>query len=367
MLAQMTHSAPADLSHLDTLASPAAARRIAWADLAKGWSILLVVIMHSTLGVGAQVGETGWLHHLVAFAKPFRMPDFFLVAGLFAAAAVDRPWRRFLDKRVAHFVYFYVLWAAIIILVKVGVETRGDARAILEHFAASLHDPYSSLWFIYVLPFMFLTVRLTRALPAWLVLAVAALAHVAAQAAAEPTPYAMSSHLTGWFALDSYLLFIVFFLAGHYGRDGIFGVAAAAAARPLASGAALAVWAALNAAAVVSGLANAPGFTLVAGLAGALAVVVASAVLARFSWMGWLAAIGRNSLVIYLSFALPMAFARILLIRSGAIADVGWLSAATALFALVTPLVAARLVAGTPLGFLYARPAWARLEPKSGA
>src|SRR5882762_6857430 len=87
-----------------------AENRVDWVDYAKGWSIVLVVTMHSALGVGFSVGENGWLHELVAFAKPFRMPDFFLVAGLFVGRAIDRPWRSFLDRKVLHFAYFYALW-----------------------------------------------------------------------------------------------------------------------------------------------------------------------------------------------------------------------------------------------------------------
>ena len=64
------------------------AGRVAWVDYAKGWSIVLVVVMHSALGVGFAVGENSCLHAVVAFAKPFRMPDFFLVAGLFAGRSM---------------------------------------------------------------------------------------------------------------------------------------------------------------------------------------------------------------------------------------------------------------------------------------
>ena len=57
--------------------------RVAWVDYAKGFCIVFVVMMHSTLGVGNTLGQEGWLHSVVAFAKPFRMPDFFLISGLF--------------------------------------------------------------------------------------------------------------------------------------------------------------------------------------------------------------------------------------------------------------------------------------------
>src|SRR5260370_37158948 len=73
----------------------------------------MVVMMHSTLGVEQTAGHEGWMHAAVAFARPFRMPDFFLISGLFLARVGDRDWRDYLDKKVIHFAYFYVLWLAI--------------------------------------------------------------------------------------------------------------------------------------------------------------------------------------------------------------------------------------------------------------
>lgn len=355
--------AAADAKRDRTVAAPG---RVAWADIAKGWSIVLVVIMHSTLGVGQDMGGTGWLHLLVAWAKPFRMPDFFLVAGLFAASALDQPLKRFLDRRLVHFVYFYLLWAGVAIGLKGVVEHGLDGREIGGELLRSLYDPYSSLWFIYILPVMFLIVRALRALPAPPVLAAASALHVLAAAYADGGRYALSSDLTGSFALDSLTLFLVFFLAGHFGRDRLLALAEAAARHPARAGLGLALWAAFNTLGVWSGAADLPGGTLVFGLAGALAVVVASALLARLPAMGWLAAIGRKSLAVYLSFAIPMAATRMVLIKTGAIADVGWVSALTALAALLLPLLIERLVRGTPLAFLYVRPQWARLSRDGG-
>jgi uncharacterized membrane protein YcfT len=83
--------------------------RVDWVDYAEGFCIVFVVMMHSTLGVGAATGQTGWLHHVVAFALPFRMPDFFMISGLFLALVIDRDWRTYLDRKVVHFAYFYLL------------------------------------------------------------------------------------------------------------------------------------------------------------------------------------------------------------------------------------------------------------------
>ena len=94
-------------------ASVSAAGRIDWVDYAKGICIVMVVMMHSVLGVEAAAGQTGFMHGLVMFAKPFRMPDFFLISGLFLAVVIDRDWRTYLDRKVVHFAYFYVLWVTI--------------------------------------------------------------------------------------------------------------------------------------------------------------------------------------------------------------------------------------------------------------
>jgi uncharacterized membrane protein YcfT len=80
--------------------------RVDWVDYAKGFCIVFVVMMHSTLGVEAASGRTGWLHGLVEFARPFRMPDFFMISGLFLAQVIDRDWRTYFDRKVAHFAYF---------------------------------------------------------------------------------------------------------------------------------------------------------------------------------------------------------------------------------------------------------------------
>ena len=54
--------------------------------------------MHSTLGVEAAAGQQGFMHLFVEFAKPFRMPDFFLISGLFLARVIDRA--RIVEDRI---------------------------------------------------------------------------------------------------------------------------------------------------------------------------------------------------------------------------------------------------------------------------
>src|SRR4051794_10781991 len=98
--------------------------RVPWVETAKGVCIVLVVMMHSTLGVGDAMGHEGFMHGVVAFARPFRMPDFFLVSGLFLSRVIDRDWRAYGDKRIVHFLYFYLLW----LLIQSGLK-EGRLRA----------------------------------------------------------------------------------------------------------------------------------------------------------------------------------------------------------------------------------------------
>jgi Acyltransferase family len=55
--------------------------RVDAVDYAKGICIVMVVMMHSVLGVEKAADQTGFMHMFVMFAKPFRMPDFFLISG----------------------------------------------------------------------------------------------------------------------------------------------------------------------------------------------------------------------------------------------------------------------------------------------
>src|SRR5919106_392128 len=131
--------------------SAAQTGRVDWVDYAKGFCIVMVVMMHSTLGVEAAAGREGWMHALVAFAKPFRMPDFFLISGLFLARVIDRDWKTYLDRKVVHFAYFYLLWMTIQFAFKAPALAHGEGMQELARvYALSLIEPFGTLWFIYL-------------------------------------------------------------------------------------------------------------------------------------------------------------------------------------------------------------------------
>jgi hypothetical protein len=140
-------------------------RRIDWVDYAKGLCIVMVVMMHSTLGVGIAADQEGWLHTVVEFAKPFRMPDFFLISGLFLAQVINRDWRTYLDRKVVHFLYFYLLWTAIQFALKApGLLPGHGAAGVAFLFLETFWEPFGTLWFIYLLPIFFVVTKLAHSL-----------------------------------------------------------------------------------------------------------------------------------------------------------------------------------------------------------
>src|SRR5712671_5645302 len=219
--------------------------RVGWVDYAKGFCIIFVVMMHSTLGVGNTLGQEGWLHSVVAFAKPFRMPDFFLISGLFLARVIERDWRTYLDRKVVHFVYFYLLWTAIQFAVKAPMFAQEHgALGTLLLYLESFVEPFGTLWFIYLLPIFFVVTKLAHGrVPAWLVwLAAAAL---------EIAPIE-----TGWTVIDEFASRFVYFYTGYLLAPRIFAMAAEVQARPEVALAGLVNWGFINGLLVFNGLAE---------------------------------------------------------------------------------------------------------------
>lgn len=339
--------------------------RASFADTARGICIIMVVMMHSALGVGVAMNGTGFVHDIIAFAKPFRMPDFFMVSGLFIAGSLTLPWRQFLDRKVVHFAYFYGLWLLIILLVKAGELRLLSPGAFLEAYAAGLVEPFSTLWFIHLLPFFFLFARLTRGLAPFAVLFLAVALHLLAASWPGDDPYAMGSTLTRSTMVNSFCLYLIYFLIGHHFRARIFAFARLVSARPKVAIFGLIFWALEQAIGVRTGLADIPGFTLFYAIFGVLAVVTLASLLERWRCFDWLAICGRHSLTIYLSFVLPMAAGRLVLVKSQLFDSVGLVSALVTAGAIMASLALGAAVRGMWLGFLFRRPAWAHLASNS--
>ncbi len=288
--------------------------RVAWVDYAKGICIIMVVMMHSTLGVGTAAGGEGFLHYLVAFAKPFRMPDFFLISGLFLSRVIDRDWKTYLDRKVVHFAYFYLLWMTIQFAFKApGLAAEHGMAATLQLYALSFIEPFGTLWFIYLLPIFFVVTKLTRGVPPLVIWLIAA----ALEAATIET---------GWMVIDEFAARFVYFYTGYWLASHVFDLAKGVQEKPAFAFAWLTVWGMLNGLLVFGGYSEWPIVSLMLGLLGAGAIITVAALLAQTRTFDALRYCGEHSIVIYLAFFLFMAGTRVVLLKTGLIPDIGLMS-----------------------------------------
>ena len=222
------------------------------------------------------------------------MPDFFLISGLFLARVIDRDWRTYLDRKVVHFAYFYVLWVTIQFAFKAPVfaaERRlaGAGSAYLQAFVravrhAVVHLPAADL--LRRRP----SSRATRSplVAIWL-----------AAAALEIAPIDTGSTVIDEFAGALRLLLHRLHLAPR-----IFALRAATCRRALRRRSpASCCGRVVNDVLVQRGYADLPFVSLALGLVGAGAVVTVSALLARSTVRP--AALLRRELARHLSRVLP--------------------------------------------------------------
>ena len=353
--------------------------RIDWVDYAKGFCIIFVVMMHSTLGVElhavekelVSAGTVGWMNAVVTFAQPFRMPDFFLISGLFLGLVIGRSWLRYLDRKVVHFAYFYILWLAIQFAFRsIGWLSDGlGPLEILGKFGTALIEPYGTLWFIYMLPVMFVITRLLTGIHWAVVLATAALLEI------------WPLH-TGYLLIDEFAARYVYFFVGFALAKPIFRLAAWAKDHPAMASGYLGAWATVNglmtftplpetyhwlaqynAAHGPASLNHLPVISLFLGGAGAVAVVCVCAVLSKFRAADFLRYLGSHSIVVYLGFFLPMVVTRELLFRFAPTLDLGTMALIVLMTSVVSSMIAYEFTRLTGwFRFLFERPKWAWID-----
>jgi uncharacterized membrane protein YcfT len=353
--------------------------RVPWVDTAKGICIIMVVMVHASLGVEVHAGMEGWMGKVVSFARPFRMPDFFLISGLFLGLVIDRPWMRYIDRKVVHFAYFYVLWLTIQFVFKApGMALENGAGYAVWTYLEAYWQPFGTLWFIYLLPIFFIVTRLMKTLPGWLVLGWAA--------ALEILPVE-----SGWVTFDEFCSRFVYFYAGYLFASNIFAIAAWVRANMGKALALIALWAPINAflvftpapqslpfylrlnignggviggkAGATGGIAELPFVSLLLGLVGIWVVIAVASLVSQRRWSTWLTWLGAHSIVVYLAFFLPMAVTRTVLLKTGIIPDVGTMSLITTIAAVIGPVVLYGMVKWSGYGsFLFERPQWAKID-----
>lgn len=194
--------------------------RLDWADVARGGAMLLVVFAHTLQLMDVGGWQLGWLDTLNLYLTAIRMPLFFLISGVFAAAAIRRTWAGLFASRLALLLYVYFLW---MLLRAVWFSVIPWPLSDTHPWAALLLSPVwptNGLWFLYALVVYLVIARATARWPAWVPLTLAGV--VAALAASDLIP-------TGGNGVwRSIALYLFFFLLGARLSDLWKGIAARA-------------------------------------------------------------------------------------------------------------------------------------------
>ena len=148
--------------------SSSLSQRLAWPDVAKGISILGVVLLHVTLVVPE--AQVTWLAAFNMWLDPLRLPLFFLVSGYFSQKVFRFSFAELVTRRLWYFFVPYVVWMLIEQQTK-RVEYHwvfGDPIFDPNQMLASLLVGHSMAWFLYALILFNLFLWCVRTLPGWL-------------------------------------------------------------------------------------------------------------------------------------------------------------------------------------------------------
>ena len=324
-------------------------QRIGWVDTAKGLAIILVAVHHAVLLLLASgLVDEVWVLANKLF-QTFRMPLFFLMAGLFAGSAIARPWRELWRTKLALLVWAYLLW---------GIVRFCYFLAFPSHRDPSEGDPLTllllpiwpttGLWFLHALVlFLVVAKLLANLVPASIQLAAAGVISALAFAFPVITNVGYSGAVT----------YFVFFLGGCYGRDLVLRYGRMIRTWHMAALGALFV--AISLAVALSGVHRLALFPL-AFLALAFGVAL-SVRLADVRGFGWIGALGRQTLGIYVAHVILIAalIEIAFLVRANDWPAFAWYSPVImTILAIAASILLRRAAQGTVLDYFYTVPEW---------
>lgn len=136
--------------------------RLNWVDNAKGIGILLVVLGHAFQGVIDSEGltNTSNIYFIKELIYGFHMPLFFLLSGLFYFSFQKKNIKQALFSKLYGLIRPYFIWAFITaVIMQLGSRYTNAGLGITDFFKSPI-VPFSQLWFLYVLFFMFILTRI---------------------------------------------------------------------------------------------------------------------------------------------------------------------------------------------------------------
>ena len=142
-------------------------QRLDWPDVAKGISILGVVLLHVTLAVPE--AEDTWLAHFNVWLDPLRLPLFFLVSGYFSTKILGFSFMELFTRRLWFFLVPYCIWAGVELWLKrIEYHWVFDMPMLTkEELFHALFFGSTMAWFLHALIIFNIFLWAVRKLPPW--------------------------------------------------------------------------------------------------------------------------------------------------------------------------------------------------------
>lgn len=133
--------------------------RLSWIDVAKAFSIILVVIVHALLGLKASglLTKGGFLWGVDYYIYTVPLPVFFLFCGMFSVSKKQKEARSFWKAQLERTIYPYFLWGSLqyLAISLFGSVVNHPYELSFSSLASQLFlQNYAQFWFLKALFFM---------------------------------------------------------------------------------------------------------------------------------------------------------------------------------------------------------------------
>ncbi len=192
--------------------------RLDWIDVAKGISILLVVLIHARRWLEFIGAKAVWIEEFNAIFLTARMPLFFTMSGLLALKWIDqKSWRELYTHKLSLILWVFIVWQPIVFTYKYAAalilpgQEDGSLKAhLLRMFAFPLR-PNGELWFLWALILAFTIAKLTNGVPRKVQIVISGLISACWITWAKATLGASLFRLigSGWDGLFTYYFFFI--------------------------------------------------------------------------------------------------------------------------------------------------------------
>lgn len=133
-------------------------KRVIWVDIAKGITILLVVFGHAVQGIvsskGLDISGPNWSLFLgKQLIYGFHMPTFFVISGFFTGY-MHRKFIGSLSKKAVRLLKPYFIWSFITASIMQAFSSYTNFGMGIRDFLMSPLIPFSEYWYLYILFFI---------------------------------------------------------------------------------------------------------------------------------------------------------------------------------------------------------------------